>query len=357
MSWRYIAQRIAGPSKGTFLDWNLDLQDIEIEDNVGPGWLNATIMPEIAMLEAPDGRPVLEKWSTAIWAEEGGLIRGGGILVENAFAGPKRTLQCMSYSGYPTGIPLESEWSWTSVEPISVANAIWTHVQSYANGKLDLAVIMDNVSPVRIGSVAQPYKLSWWEAPDCGGIIDGLAKSTPFGVMETHKWHPTIPNKIVHELHMKYPTFGKRRTDLRFMLGENIKAMPGVTDDGMYFANEVLGLGAGIGRAMVRTTSAVVDDKLRRVSVLLRNDITTTTRLHPYVSTSLAKHSGTLSLASIVVIEHPNANITSLTPGDEILVQADVGWMKISQWCTIASIKTKPQAGNEAELTLEGLAT
>lgn len=467
MAWRYIAQRIAGPSKGTFLDWNLPLGDVELTNGVGTNWLTGTIDPQIVFPLASDGLPLLDKWSTAIWAEEDGQIRGGGILVENVFTGPSRKIDCMGYSGYPHGIPMVDSYSNVNVDPMTVIQMIWDRLQAFPSGDLDLSVTC-NGSPVRMGKSgvgayqqvylggvwrnradvdpstvepdarstlsapmtigttsltiaaidkfnqiavpfnivvggetitvrarsslamtqlirgvgtsipsthgkgaavkytgtpirnidvvpAEPYLLNWWEVPDCGTTIDTLSQLAPCESQENHAWSDTLTNVIDHTLEFRHPRIGKRRPDLRFVLGENIQSMPSGSDEGMYFANSVIGLGAGTGRTMVRVGVSLVDHRLRRVTVLTDKSTTNYDVLAFKSRAELNKHSNTLSISTITVINHPNAEIGTWQAGDEIFIQADLGWTQVAQWCRILSTKIRPKRGNEAELTLEGL--
>lgn len=350
MSWRYIAQRISGPSKGAFLDWNLPLVDVEITDNIGAGWLSAKIDPEFPIPMASDGHSVLDKWSTAIWAEEDGLIRGGGILVGNEFSGPTRDISCMGYAGYPNGMPYEAEYPGRDVDPMDMVRHIWAHVQRFPGSDLDM-VIDATVSPIKL----RTYNLYWWEAPDCGDSINSLATSTPFEYREVHSWSQITPGKIDHRLQLGYPRVGSRRTDLRFMLGENITPMPPISDDGAEYANAIYGLGRGTGRSIVTGGATMSHQRLRRVRVLSDNTASTTAEMNTRSKTLLDKISRTLSISSIVVDDHPNAKIGSWQPGDEILVQGHSGWVDVALWCRVLTTKIRPEDGNKAELTLEVL--
>ena len=360
MAWRYIAQRIAGPSRGEFLDWNLPLSGVELSDGIGSAWLKAKIEPEITFPMALDGRPVLDKWSTAIWAEENGLIRGGGILVDNQYAGPVREINCMGYSGYPVGIPYADVLSRYDIDPLDIVRLIWGHVQGYASG--DLSMVVDSsVSPIRIGTqttaggASGPYTLNWWEATDCGEAINTLAGSTPFEFREIHAWSVTEPDKIDHRLQLGYPRIGTRRSDLRFVVGENVFTIPPVSDDGTEFANEIIGLGKGTGRTIVTANAATSDNRLRRPALLIDNTVDSIPVMQERTKVELIKKSGDISIASIIVTDHPNARINSWQPGDEIFVQAGIGWDSVAIWCRIMSSQINPDQGNQATLTLEAV--
>ena len=80
-NWRYIASRLNGDGTETFLSYDVPLSGGQTTTALsGPGGINGTITPEIAALQDEYGRPILEPWSTAIYAEVDGQIRGGAIL-------------------------------------------------------------------------------------------------------------------------------------------------------------------------------------------------------------------------------------------------------------------------------------
>jgi len=350
MSWRYIAQRISGPNKGLFLDWNLPLSDVVITDAIGPGWLSASLSPDLANPMAEDGQPVLDKWSTAIWAEEDGVIRGGGILASNTTDGTVRSLECMGYAGYAVGIPYMRADACVGIDPIEIAQYLWHYIQTDPASDLGVVVTWDR-SPVRIGTAEEPYKLSWWDVKDCGNEIDALATATPFEYRESHSWG--VDNEILHRVIMAYPRLGTRRTDLRFVLGENLRTTPKIDDEGTRFANEILGIGAGEGRAMLAYTSGIVDHRLRRVHVLTDKSVTTSERLLSISRNELFARSGTLSITSVEIVDHPNAPLGSWQVGDEILVQVANDWSDVALWCRVISTAIKPEDANMATLTLE----
>lgn len=363
MTWKYIAQRISGPSAGTFLDWNLPLRDVEITNGIGPSWLTGVLDPEMPFTTAEDDLPLFDQWSTAIWAQEGGVIRGGGILTNDVYEGPKRALNCMGYAGYPKGIPWTGEMSEVQIDPLEITRRIWNHVQSFQRG--NLGVLVDaTTSPVRLGTPepgedeenpdpnAGPYELNWWDVPDCGDEIDALSKQTPFDYSEEHAWRPGA-QVIEHRIRLGYPRLGRRRHDLRFVLGENIKNIPVVHKKGSEFANEILGIGAGEGRDMIRLSTPGINHRLRRVYVLSDKSVSSVDRLRAYNKIALDIKSDQLLIDQITVMNHLNARIGSWAPGDEILVQADVGWTKINVWCRVRSTTIRPDESDIAVLALE----
>ncbi len=85
--WRYLAQRLTRDgSSGPWLDNELPLTDVSFTDVLsGPTQLTATITPELTRLVAADGKPLLDEWGTAIYAEADGEIRAAAILVSSTW--------------------------------------------------------------------------------------------------------------------------------------------------------------------------------------------------------------------------------------------------------------------------------
>lgn len=366
MSWRYLAQRTR---TGEWLDWDLPLSEVQITYALsGPPGLNATISPEVARLIGEDGHPILSEWATTIYAEADGQIRFGGVLVHSSYGDDGGwQLECMGFSGYPTGIPYLGSYTEDSVDPLDVVREIWDHVQTHDGGKGDLGVVVDDTSsPVRIGKVQkhiplttedasvdsnpQPYVLVWWEAKDCGQEIDALAKQAPFDYLEEHAWDG---DEVTHRLRLGYPRFGRKRDDLRFMQGENIAVLPSPEVQGDEFANEVYGIGAGEGSKALKTSVTENDGKLRRVHVFHNSGVDKKDRLDMLSREQLKIRNPMLQLADVQIIDHPNAPLGSWRVGDDILVQGEIPWRgEFSLWCRVVSATFAPEDPGQATLQL-----
>jgi hypothetical protein len=350
MAWRYLAQRAL---TGEWLDWDLPIAVSELEWQLsGAGQLSGTISPDYASLHAADGRPVLDEWGTFLYAEADGQIRWGGILVSSGFEGSAWKLEAMGFAGYPKGIPYTGEWRYSTVDPLNAVREIWRHVQSFPDG--DVGMIVDtDTSPVRVGGgKAEPYELAWYESKDCGDEIDSLAKETPFDYVESHTWADNASDTITHKLSFGYPRLGRRREDLAFVQGENIDRLVTAERSGDNYANEVVGIGAGEGRAMLRRTTAVRDNRLRRSAVYSDKLISTSTRMDSTIRRELQRRLNTLQIDSIEVSNHSNARIGSWALGDDILVRAEIPWLgEISLWCRVVAWSLLGE--NRAKLTLQ----
>jgi hypothetical protein len=344
--WRYIAQNVL---TGEFLHWQLPLKRDELTwDLSGPGALRGTITPVHEELRIA-GEPILQEWQTAIYAEANGSIRWGGIVHNADFDGPVWAVEAAGFSSYPHGQPytgpLYSKINW---DPTVAFVDIWAHLQSQPDGNLGVVVSRPTNCPVRIGTPAkpastgveaveaQPYELAWWDTTDCGSELDDLARETPFDYVEEHAW--TGATSVSHTVRLGYPRLGTMRNDLLFVQGQNITKVIPVKRDGDKFANVVHGLGKGEGVQTIRAEVAVRDGRLRRVAVYSDKAVDTVNRM-----TSLTRREHTArqlrpEIASITVVDHPNAEFGAWQPGDDIRVLADLQWLGWTEiWCRVLS--------------------
>lgn len=183
------------------------------------------------------------------------------------------------------------------------------------------------------GTSAEPYQLVYWEATDCGDELRSLASETPFDYVERHYWDGDV---IRHAVEVGYPRLGRRRDDLAFVQGDNITdvvAFESLSDD---YANEVVGIGAGEGRATLRRSTAASDGRLRRTAVYTDKTVKTTARMDAFIADELTRRRGLLQITSVEVVNHPNAVIGSWEIGDDVLISADVPWLgEVDLWCRI----------------------
>lgn len=181
------------------------------------------------------------------------------------------------------------------------------------------------------------YKMLWWESPDAGQKITSLAQETPFDYTETHSWN-SGKTAISHQINVQYPRAGRRRDDLAFIQGDNVITVPVPTSNGDSYANTIFALGAGEGRTIKHTTTAINDGRLRRVDVLSSKDTKTEASLQAQARDALGKALASLTIGQIEVRDHPNAPIGSWALGDDILVQADIPFLgRIALWHRITS--------------------
>lgn len=197
------------------------------------------------------------------------------------------------------------------------------------------------------------YKMLWWEAPDCGQKISGLATDTPFDFLENHAWNATKTG-INHRIEIRYPRAGRRRDDLAFIVGDNVIVQPSAATKGDDFANAIFGLGNGDGSATVHTSTAISDGRLRRAKVLSRKETKSKASLDAKARDALIKSAAGLALDQITVRDHPNAAIGSWELGDDILISFTLpGLGKVDLWHRIVawSLLTESTASLKLERT------
>lgn len=367
-TWRYIAERLHGDGTATPLHPDLPLRNTSIEYALsGPGGLSCTIQPENLALMGGDGRPVFREWSTAIWAEEDGILRGGGIVDYIGVSNSELSIECAGFSGYLRDQPYVGSAFYIETDPMDIARLIWAHVQGERGG--NLGVTLDATkSPVRIGTDLKqvefdtqegpvsfesgPYKLEWWQTHDLLNSFESLARETPFEFREQVSWNPD--GTIRKHINMGYPTIGSRRTDLRFAIGENVNEVPDVEFAGENFANGVLFLGAGEGRTMVRGAYDVMDGRLRRVAVVQDKQVRSLKAANSRARQELALRRGDFDVRDLVVRDHLHAPLGSFSVGDEILVEGDLGWVDnvSGVWARVVGMTVTPENPDSMRLSI-----
>jgi hypothetical protein len=364
--WRFFAQRMNGDgSDGDIIHPDLPLASPEIEDVLsGHNALTGTISPEFASLLADDGRPLLEEWGTAIWAEESGTIHGGGILTDSSFDGPDWSLTCTGLTGYAVDLPYADSVYFVQTDPLDIVRHIWTHIQAQPGGNIGLEVD-STVTGLKIGvELAQvdfdtqagpvsfeagPYKLAWYQTHDLSDNLDSLASDTPFDWHEEHYW---VGDVLHHKLRLGYPNLGRRRNDLRFVIGENLHIKPSVERNGTDYADEAWVLGAGEGSAMLRGVARSNINKLRRVAVTANPSLRSQASVNAAAARDLSWRNTLENVSEVIVRDHAHADITSLQVGDEIRIQGPTGWIDLDAWYRVTSRRINPFDPNRMTLTI-----
>lgn len=356
--WRYFAETLNGDGTADLLASDLPLQDVSITQAVSaPDSISFSVKPRDERLIGPDGQSLLKSWQSAVYAEESGNIRAGGIYVHEENE-PDGTLACeaVGFGGYPAGQPYTESWSGVEVDPLDVVRQIWNHLQSQPMG--NLGVTLDQLKTgLKIGvEMAQgefdtesgplvyesgPIYLADYLNQDLGDEIDKLAKSAPFDWRERHAY--ADDDTIDHFIDFGYPKIGRRIEDGRFVIGENIFAIPVVTVDGDDYADTVLALGAGEGRTMIRAVARNNTGRLRRVKSVTDKTQRTAVGIRSVAQNELQWRSlmdG--DVTEVALVDHPNAPVGMISPGDEIYLQGKLDWQTIEMWCRVTSITIRP---------------
>lgn len=358
--WHYFATRLNGDGTETLLANELPLVVGSFTHSLSaPNTMSATIPVEVLHLRGEDGEPIFKRWSTAIYAEKDGLIRWGGVLTGVVETGQGISLEADGFVAYAYGQPYLNDRQFIDVDPLFLARHIWEHLQSFDGG--NLAVVLDETtSPVRVGTPledvefetdegtvsfeAGPYRLNFFSTHDLGGVFDDLAEATPFDYAEVHEWQGET---IRHRIRLGYPALGRQRTDLRYVVGENIFTEPTVEQNGEAYASSVVVLGSGEGRKMVRGEAGVNEpDGLRRIRVITDKSATTPARAARVATIELRALTGAEEVSSFTIADHPNAPIAALSVGDEVLIQGGgAGWAgDLYLWVRVLEITTAPDS-------------
>lgn len=189
---------------------------------------------------------------------------------------------------------------------------------------------------------ATPFELNWWSGTDIGQEIAAIQQEAVFDYRERHHWSGPEKADVRHKLEFGVPRIGARHPDLRFHEGENIVVAGQVHQDGALFANEVVGIGAGQGTSTLRVTAAQTGDRLRRVLIYTDQTIRRPERLAVRARRQLQARLNPDTVASITVMNHPNAPFGSFAPGDDIPVRLASGWRSVLVWSRILSMAQDP---------------
>jgi hypothetical protein len=334
---RYVAQRVL---TGAILDQDLDLvpDGPPQRELSGPGSFSGSLPLQEDPTIAPDGQPILDDWSTAIYAEQNGRIQWGGLVTDSKPAGDRLAVTCAGFTAYPIGQPYLGVFGRRGAEDVfDIVRAIWSHLQGYPRGKLGM-VLDGHKCGVAIGNVAEPFGMVWWEPLDCGNQINQLAESTPFDYIEQHSWTDSSRTAISHRLRLGYPRLGAKRDDLRFAAGENIAGDPApdrLEDD---YSNEIFGVGKGEGYQSVKVSIAVNDRMRVRRCSFYTDKALKEPQLRPMLTRELARRRAEWGVESISVYDHPNAPIGSWSIGDDIPVTLDQPFLpRTTVWHRIVS--------------------
>lgn len=363
--WRYILQGIDGSgAPGPILHPDLPLTGVSVTNA-----LSAT--DELTGNITPFSRAIKDSivnWGACIWAEAGGKIRGGGIVVHTETVGSIISLECMGLHGYAQGLPYTSTTSYNGVEvdPLDVYRHIWAYIQSATGGNLGLQ-IGSTKTGLKIGTKldqvdfdtqngpvsfeAGPYQLNYWETHDLGDKIDDLAADTPFDFRERHEWNG---DAIEHFVDLAYPRFNKRRTDLRFVVGENVIIQPKIAASGDDWASELILLGAGEGRTMIRGLASLPrGNRLRRVAVVEDKKIKAVTTANTRAYNLLKAKIEIGDITEFTVLDHEFAPMGSVQPGDEVFISLDYDWQEGQGfWVRVQSVQFSPDEGNNYVLSV-----
>ena len=354
MSSRVFATRLRGDGTETMLVEDLPLAGVSFTRNLsGTSTISGSITPEIEGLKAPDGQPLLQAWSTALYIEQDGQIRAGGIVQPESMGdGPTLRVEAAGFAAYPYGMPYDGERYFIQVDSLDIFRHIWDHLQSQPGGDLGLRIDPDR-SGVLVGEEleevafetgggeevmfeAGPFKLAWYLADDLGDRLEELVDLGGFEFTEEHAWAPG-EDRIEHRLRLGVPRLGRRRHDIHFVAGDNLVRDPAFSV-GTY-ASEVWAMGAGEGRTVRHARAGRSgESRLRRVNVVSDKALTSNRRAAEMAALMLDLSTGEPEVDSVTIRGGNPDEIPDL--GDEVLLRTSgIGWHRSTDlWVRVRSV-------------------
>lgn len=362
--WRYLVQRLGGDADGEIFETELPVENfVRGRALSAPPAGGATISHPVARLVAPDGKQLIRKWETAIYPVADDQILGGYIVTSNTYNGDTWDLALAGFSASPKGQPYHGVNEFPGADPMDVFRHVWVHHQEQPGAQLHVAVT-DATSSIRL-PIAPPaapegeqqerdeiYRLNYWSTFDLGAIIDDLTVLGDFDWRERHDWgQAEFP--IDHTIELGRP-IGGRKHNFRLVYGENVLTEPQMDDgDGFdSFATDIILLGAGEGKDRVRGFAGRPWEGVRRYKVIEDEDVDSAGQADKEARAALARHRGDPRVGAITVVQHDNADLHALEPGDELQYYAETPHVTIDQWVKIIDIKDSPDQGDVAVITV-----
>ena len=358
--WRFIATRLNGDGTETIIDPDLPLLGPKItRDLSGPGAISARIDPAATRLLDGSGNPILIPHSTAIYAEEGGVVRHGAILHTRTINGSEMGLECAGFTSKIKNEPYIGSIFFIETDPLDIARHIWSHHQSLQGANIGLALNATKKVGRLIGTQLRqaefdsqngpatfesgPYKLNQWETNDLGAKFDELANNYEFDYQETHAWNASGTG-FTHNLDFGVPRIGTRKTGLRFVVGDNVLVQPSTEMGESDYYSTVLVRGAGEGSTMCKAVVIRAGERrLRRTFVYEDKQLKSDTACATKGREILNMLAGFVGVTALTVRGSDWAPIGSWVEGDEVELFTDTEWGDDSFFVRVLSTTFDPE--------------
>lgn len=363
MKWRILFFELQGDGTETFIKGDVELITPEPTRKLSsPHQITGRLARSAVDLVNPDGSPVIKRWKTTVYAiDDNDRIWAGGIVADYQITGAELTIDVAGFTAYLKDLPYDGDYTSNGVDPLEVVRMFWAHAQGQQGGNLGLT-LDDTTSPVRIGAPPRDVNFdtstgenvnftaydsqltyNWWSTSDMGGIVDQLAKDTPFDYVEEHAFDG---DTISHHLRLGYPTIGTQRPDLRFVLGENVTVLPQETYSGDDVVTEVWVFGAGEGRDRVRGVATLApQSSVRRVKTVDDKTLTSAAKATDRARDVLMTYQPDIpgaGVTDLLVIDHSNAQFGTFDVGDEVIYSGEHRWGDVVIWVRILTITLLP---------------
>ncbi|WP_127361528.1 hypothetical protein [Actinacidiphila soli] len=351
-SYRYLTCDVLS---GSVLAWNLPLTDVSYGPELsGPGALQATLEPHLPHL-LPS---MVDPGNTLIFAERDSKLMWGGLVWRAEPEGGKYPIEAAGFGSYLARRNdlhgnLNKRGPYTYGDPCKLIRDVWAYCQEQPDGNLGV-VVDGTTSKAKIGTPAEPYASNWWETRTLADLVaDAVATDGGPEWTEQVDWVNGQPQR---RFRIGWPRLGTRRTDVSFTSGVNIASTEPVTYDGDTYAQVVVALGSGDGRARLRAVDAVRDGRLRLEEVLDLPAVKGTDQLAAKARTERIARQIRGDVQQVDIIDHPAARFGSFAVGDDVWVQIHDEWTDYDGWARVTGWSLTPAQGDQQERMTVSLA-
>lgn len=276
-------------------------------------------------------------------------------------------IESEGFMGYPAKIPFLVNLNPIAIDPFEVVQRMWAHCQNYSNANLEVEVYPASSGTQMLpgysfdGSVLSfdffAMFLRAVDFPDCGDIIEGLARDIPFDMVEEATWD-IDRTTVTKKLHLLYPYGGLHQDHLSFLLGENVISAEKAEELDIEPVSDVIIRSWAPGKVIVSQLSNYDPTRLRKVMIEDDAKIDSQERAAAWAGRKLQRRNVPVHFEKITIdANHPHAPAGSFDVGDSIYVEApDFPWFgTIKDWHRITSIMYKEAEGMmELGLKVEG---
>lgn len=323
MTRRILAKRLL---TNEVLSYDLPVKEnTPIREVNGPGGVSGTILADVALARATDGRPLVQQWSTALYVVEDGEILCGGPVTNLSDKGDERTFIASGFTAWPNGTPfLDSYYPDDFESPVAAYRALWSHLQSFPDGNIGMNVD-DDPTYLIVGNGEAPYSIIQTEYRDVGAEMTNLLAAARIDYQETHTFTGGPDEAIRHAVRLGFPRLGaNRHSDTRFVEDENVIDVAEATYGGDDFSQDITVIGQGEGWAAIDDGMVqrrhVPDGRLRRAVVVADPSLTSSAQVVARAEDEYEARRDNAVVESFTIRDHPNARIRDLNPGDDVIL-------------------------------------
>jgi len=146
-----------------------------------PGTFTCTLAPPRPDMLDATGNPLLQEWRDAIYLEESGSIKFGGIVTASTMTGPAWTITATEFTAYPPGMIYEgANYSVTNIDALDAVRYIWAYLQAQPGGNLGLQLSAQKAGVLLGAQVAAGVTTVLARPADAGQSVIWLGDATAF---------------------------------------------------------------------------------------------------------------------------------------------------------------------------------